>query len=176
MELTLVGASLFSNILRLLVRFSLVYILFLFLVLRMRSGLRLRPAQGTLFSPTCVSPTLHTHIYVHLLLWYNNYSNVFPLCPTTSELPRRLPTISVDFRLPNFSDDFRPFPMTSDFRTIVPQRNQSEGSQTIHLICMTVGTKLTPNAAHVWIVCTTVRFYTLVKFLLRGTQPRTSED
>ena len=65
----------------------------------------------------------------------------------TSELLRRLPTISVDFRLPNFSDDFRPFPMTSDFRTIVPQRNQSEGSQTIHLICMTVGTKLTPNAA-----------------------------
>ena len=65
----------------------------------------------------------------------------------TAELLRRLPTISVDFRLPNFSDDFRPFPMTSDFRTIVPQRNQSEGSQTIHLICMTVGTKLTPNAA-----------------------------
>ena len=64
-----------------------------------------------------------------------------------AELLRRLPTISVDFRLPNFSDDFRPFPMTSDFRTIVPQRNQSEGSQTIHLICMTVGTKLTPNAA-----------------------------
>ena len=65
---------------------------------------------------------------------FNNNSNVLPLCFD-------------DFRLPNFSDDFRPFPMTSDFRTIVPQRNQSEGSQTIHLICMTVGTKLTPNAA-----------------------------
>ena len=37
--------------------------------------------------------------------------------------------------------------MTSDFRTIAPQRNQSEGSQTIQLICMTVGTKLTPNTA-----------------------------
>ena len=46
-------------------------------------------------------------------------------------------------------DDFRPFPMTSYFRTIVPQRNQSEGSQTIQLICMTVGTKLTPNAAFI---------------------------
>ena len=48
---------------------------------------------------------------------------------------------------PNFSDVFRPFPMTSDFPIIVPQRNQSEGSQTIQLICMTVGTILTPNAA-----------------------------
>ena len=72
-------------------------------------------------------------------------------------LLRRLPTISVDFRLPNFSDDFRPFPMTSDFRTIVPQRNQSEGSQTIHLICMTVGTKLTPNAAIVKLTANCLR-------------------
>ena len=59
------------------------------------------------------------------------------------------PTTSDCRTSPMIFDDFRTFPMTADFQTIVPQRNQSEGSQTIQIICMTVRIKLTPNAAKI---------------------------
>ena len=115
--------------------FPFCLVLLLFSLMRMRSGWRLRTEPASFFSTTCLTWLLRLHIYVHVWLSYNNNSNILPLCYDDF----RLPMFSHDFPLPNFSDDSR-LPMISDDFRWLPK--------TIKLICMTVRTKLTANAAY----------------------------